>query len=93
MRRTVEIFKNFDRNTQTKNEKKNELIHYCSLALTLKCLFRLILLFIQRKKNQIHINQQCVDSMLPFRTLIFKVGSGQLISEISVPKIDRKFEL
>ena len=50
MRRTVEIFKNFDRNTQTKNEKKNELIHYCSLALTLKCLFRLILLFIQRKK-------------------------------------------
>jgi len=39
-----------------------------------------------KKENQIHINQQCVESMLPFRTLIFKVGSGQLISEISVPQ-------
>ena len=46
-----------------------------------------------KKENQIHINQQCVESKLPFRTLIFKVGSGQLISEISVPKIDRKFGL
>ena len=46
-----------------------------------------------KKENQIHINQQCVESMLPFRTLIFKVGSGRLISEISVAKIDRKFEL
>ena len=46
-----------------------------------------------KKENQIHINQQCVESMLPFWILIFKAGSGQLISEISVPKIDRKFEL
>ena len=30
--------------------KKNRLLHYCSLGLTLKCLFRLVLLFIQRKK-------------------------------------------
>ena len=85
MRRTVEIFKNFDRNTQTKKQKKiiDPLLFFgVDTEVSISSHF----IIHPKKENQIHINQQCVESMLPFRILIFKVGSGQLISEISVPQ-------
>ena len=90
IRRKFEIFKNFEQNTQSKKNKTASLLFFgFDTEVSISSCF----IIHPKKENQIHINQQCVESMLPFRTLIFKVGSGQLISEIPVPKIDRKFEL
>ena len=89
IRRKFEIFKNFERNTQSKKKTASLLFFGFDTEVSISSCF----IIHPKKENQIHINQQCVENMLPFRTLIFKVGSGQLISEISVPKIDRKFGL